>query len=106
MFKVGINSVQSLKFLKKTLSSGFLNEGEQVAEFKDAVANYLKVKNIVLTNSCNDLILDSIKYDKKSELSSYNFTLLKNIGQSVVNCSVDDSEILRSLDFYKKLCQL
>ena len=61
---------------------------------------------IVLTNSCNDLILDSIKYDKKSELNSYNFTLLKNIGQSVVNCSVDDSEILRSLDFYKKLCQL
>tara|TARA_B100001142_G_scaffold152213_1_gene152816 strand:- start:3202 stop:4275 length:1074 start_codon:yes stop_codon:yes gene_type:complete len=47
-------------------------------------------------------ILDFIHGDKKKSNSSLNFTLIKDIGSAVVNCSVSNEEILSSLEFYRK----
>jgi len=51
------------------------------------------------------LILKYIKADKKNSKGIYNFTLIKEIGKSIVNCSVSDQEIVSSLDFYRKNAQ-
>ncbi|MAQ48014.1 MAG: 3-dehydroquinate synthase [Flavobacteriales bacterium] len=54
----------------------------------------------------NMQIIDFIKKDKKNIDQNYNFTLIKSIGSSVVNCSVSEQEILSSLNFYHNLCQV
>ena len=54
----------------------------------------------------DSFILKYIKADKKNSKGIYNFTLIKEIGKSIVNCSVSDQEILSSLDFYRKNAKL
>ena len=60
---------------------------------------------IEISDLDNSQILNYIKSDKKSSSGNYNFTLMKNIGESVVNYSVSDEEIMKSLDYYRKICQ-
>ena len=57
---------------------------------------------IALEKKYDYLILKYIKTDKKKSNGIYNFTLIKEIGKAIVNCSVSDKEILSSLDFYRK----
>ena len=54
----------------------------------------------------NMQIIDFIKKDKKNIDQNYNFTLLKSIGQSVINCNVSEQLILSSLNFYINLCRV
>ena len=56
LFKVKINLEDSLERLRSVLSSGYLNEGVQVHEFRDALCDILDHKNITPTNSCTSAI--------------------------------------------------
>ena len=65
------------------------------------LANYYLKTNfeIRLYQKNDDLILKYINSDKKNYNGIYNFTLIKNIGDPIVNCPVSDRDILSSLDF-------
>ena len=54
----------------------------------------------------NIQLIDFIKKDKKKIDQNYNFTLLKSIGKSVVNCNVSEQLILSSFNFYHNLCRV
>ena len=62
--------------------------------------------SILLDKNKDYLILKYIDSDKKNSSGSRNFTLIKNIGHSIVNCSVSDKDVLSSLDFYRKNVQI
>jgi dTDP-4-amino-4,6-dideoxygalactose transaminase len=66
MFKVHIDEESAIRELRKTLNSGYLNEGEQVRKFTSFFSNYLEEENVVMTNSCTSaltlsLILSDVK---------------------------------------------
>ena len=61
MFKVGVNIEGAIESFSKTIKSGYLNEGEQVAEFKSKVEKYLNTTNVVLTNSCTSALTMALK---------------------------------------------
>ena len=63
-------------------------------------------KSIHLPKIYDNKVLEYLASDKKNISNQYNFTLIKNIGQSVVNCDMLDVDILRSLDYYRELCQV
>jgi len=52
MFKVHMDVEAALAELRTVLESGFVNEGVQVSALQRAVAEFLGVKQLVLTNSC------------------------------------------------------
>ncbi len=56
LFKVKINLEDTIDRIKSVLSSGYLNEGVQVHEFRDALCDILDHKNITPTNSCTSAI--------------------------------------------------
>ena len=58
--------------------------------------------HIFIDSKYDSKILAFIHRDKKKSNSSLNFTLIKNIGIAVVNCSVSNEEIFSSLEFYRK----
>tara|TARA_Y100001954_G_C15758301_1_gene577643 strand:+ start:314 stop:1387 length:1074 start_codon:yes stop_codon:yes gene_type:complete len=58
--------------------------------------------HIFIDSKYDNKILAFIHGDKKKSNSSLNFTLIKNIGIAVVNCSVSNEEIFSSLEFYRK----
>ncbi|MAQ69987.1 MAG: 3-dehydroquinate synthase [Flavobacteriales bacterium] len=60
---------------------------------------------INLVKALDNLVLKYLKSDKKNKNRLYNFTLIKDIGVAVVNCSVSDIHIINSLDYYRKKCQ-
>jgi len=76
-------------------------------EIFDSIINRIVevFSTIEIGNLGNNQILNYIKSDKKNSNGNYNFTLIKNIGESVVNCSVSDKKIVNSLDYYRKICQ-
>ncbi|MGX1024862.1 3-dehydroquinate synthase [Psychroflexus sp. MBR-150] len=47
-------------------------------------------------------IIDLMKYDKKNIKGKVNFVLLKNIGQYVLDCQVENKLIYEAFDFYAK----
>ena len=48
-----------------------------------------------------DSIIDLMKYDKKNEAGKINFVLLKNIGETEIDCEVPNSIIFDAFEFYK-----
>lgn len=52
-----------------------------------------------------DLIISYLKSDKKNSNGLFYFTLLKDIGCALVNCSVSQEDVRSSLNFYRKKCQ-
>lgn len=61
MFKVHVAIDDALAGLRTVFESGFVNEGVQVAEFHQAISDYLAVDNLVLTNSCTSALTLAIK---------------------------------------------
>ena len=61
MFKVHIPTEVALKNIKNVFESGFINEGEAVTEFQNALIDYLGVKNLVLMNSCTSALTVAYK---------------------------------------------
>jgi len=61
MFKVHVETERALDGLRTVFNSGFVNEGLQVTEFKDALCDYLKVSQLVLMNSCTSTLTVALK---------------------------------------------
>jgi len=61
MFKVHMDVEAALAELRTVLESGFVNEGVQVSAFQRAVAEFLGVKQLVLTNSCTSALTLALK---------------------------------------------
>ena len=45
-------------------------------------------------------IIELLKYDKKNEHGNINFVLLENIGETKINCLVENELIIDSFHFY------
>ena len=61
--------------------------------------------SVELDEKIDHVILKSLKCDKKFKDGLYNFTLIKDLGNSVINCKVLDADIIHSLDYYRKICR-
>ena len=61
MFKVHMDVEAALAELRTVLESGFVNEGVQVSALQRAVAEFLGVKQLVLTNSCTSALTLALK---------------------------------------------
>lgn len=67
-------------------------------QIKDTFLNlFAKVK---FEESDYEQIIDLLKYDKKNEHGNINFVLLNNIGDTKINCKVDNSMILKAFKYY------
>ena len=47
--------------IRNVLESGFVNEGQQVTDFQNALVGFLGVRNLVLTNSCTSALTMAYK---------------------------------------------
>jgi perosamine synthetase len=56
LFKVHMPVDEALVAIREVLESGFVNEGQQVTDFQNALAGFLGVRNLVLTNSCTSAL--------------------------------------------------
>lgn len=56
IFKVHIDKEAALKELDVVLSSGFLNEGEQVTKFQNAISEYFQHDKVMVLNSCTSAL--------------------------------------------------
>ena len=61
MFKVHVDKESAIKNLEKVLDSGFFNEGVEVSNFKKALEEKMRFKNLVMTNSCTSALTMAIK---------------------------------------------
>jgi len=61
MFKVHMPIDKVLANVKKVIESGFVNEGTEVTDFHNALSSYLKIKNLVLMNSCTSALTVAYK---------------------------------------------
>lgn len=61
LFKVHIDKEAALKELDAVLSSGFINEGEQVIKFNNAISEYFKHDKVMLLNSCTSALTLALK---------------------------------------------
>ncbi len=52
---------EALVAIREVLESGFVNEGQQVNDFQSALAGFLGVRNLVLTNSCTSALTMAYK---------------------------------------------
>jgi perosamine synthetase len=98
MFKVHVDSKNAINCLETVLRSGYLNEGEQVKQFKKWLESYLEVDNIVLTNSCTNALTLALKLSNVNpgdEVISTSMTCLasntpiNNLGAKVVWADID-----------------
>lgn len=61
LFKVHIPVEEALAAIRNVLESGFVNEGQQVTDFQNALVGFLGVRNLVLTNSCTSALTMAYK---------------------------------------------
>ena len=61
LFKVHIPVEEALAAIRKVLESGFVNEGQQVTDFQNALVDFLGGRNLVLTNSCTSALTMAYK---------------------------------------------
>ena len=61
LFKPYVSKASVLNSIGKTIDSGFLNEGEQVREFRKSLSSFLKCNNIVMVNSCTSALTLAVK---------------------------------------------
>ena len=81
---------------EKSMLHSFLNE---IVNKISRLFPVIKYKELGFEDSFDKYL----KLDKKNINSIYQFTLIKNIGDSVVNVSVMDSDVLESLYFYDQI---
>lgn len=61
MFKVHVDVKDALHEIEKVLDSGFMNEGEQVTQFKKYMVDYFKFDHVVPLNSCTSALTMALK---------------------------------------------
>ena len=100
MFKVHIDKDKAFKNLDKVLSSGFINEGEQVTELTKKLSNYFNHDKVVLLNSCTSAITLALKLsgvNPGDEVISTSMTCvasntpIHNVGAKVVWADIESS---------------
>ena len=98
MFKVHMDVEGALAQLRTVLESGFVNEGVQVTAFQKAVAEFLGVEGLVLTNSCTSALTLALRLcgvGPGSEVISTPMTCvatntpIDNLGGTVVWADID-----------------
>lgn len=69
-------------------------------------AAYVKRHYGVFELSCDDYpaLIELMHHDKKNVGSEINFTLLRAVGDPVIDCTVPDEEIKTALDIFRDLC--
>ena len=95
---VGIICETYISYLRYGLSKNTLNS------VVETIFNIFPSISLELEE--DDLILEYVKCDKKNSHGLLNFTLIKEVGVSIVNCPVSEKDILSSLDFYRKKCHI
>jgi 3-dehydroquinate synthase len=63
-------------------------------------------KPVTIETTDFDLIIDFLKYDKKNEHGNINFVLLKTIGKPVIDCLVDNDDIISAFGYYKSAIEI
>lgn len=98
MFKVHVNKSLALKNLDKVLSSGFINEGEQVTELTNRMSDYFNHPQTILLNSCTSALTLALKLSgvkPGDEVISTSMTCvatntpIHNVGGKIVWADID-----------------
>lgn len=71
---------------------------ETTNSIKEILSNYYG--KVTIEENDYAPIMELLKYDKKNNHGNINFVLLKNIGEPVIDCKVEDDLILDSFKFY------
>ena len=71
---------------------------DKLEEVKDTFL--LLFKKVTFEESDYQQIMNLLKYDKKNEYGNINFVLLSDIGESKINCKVENSLILEAFNYY------
>lgn len=61
LFKVHIETEEVLSRLREVFNSGFVNEGREVGEFREALQKRLDQKNVTMTSSCTASLMMGLK---------------------------------------------
>ncbi|GAA4232018.1 3-dehydroquinate synthase [Postechiella marina] len=73
---------------------------ETTNSIKEQFSNYYG--KITIENKDYAPIIELLKYDKKNNHGNINFVLLKNIGETLIDCKVEDQLILDAFEYYKQ----
>ena len=71
---------------------------DKLEEVKDTFL--LLFKKVTFEESDYQQIMNLLKYDKKNEYGNINFVLLSDIGETKINCKVENSLILEAFNYY------
>jgi 3-dehydroquinate synthase len=76
----------------------------QIVDFQ-TITKFITVifGKIKIPSSIYELLLKTMRQDKKNEIEGINFTLLSEIGVFEINHTIDEASIIESLDFYNSL---
>lgn len=87
--------------LESYISSELLGfSKEKVESIKKLFINYYG--KVEFLENDYEPIIELLKYDKKNSHGNINFVLLKDIGKTKVDCSVDEDIILDAFEYYSK----
>lgn len=98
LFKVHVDAPSALKELETVLTSGFLNEGEQVTKLTQYLVDYFNHSQTVVLNSCTSAITLALKLsgvNPGDEVITTSMTCvasntpIHNLGAKVVWCDID-----------------
>lgn len=98
LFKIHIDHKLALKELETVLTSGFLNEGEQVTKLTKEISNYFNHPKTVLLNSCTSALTLALKLSDvqpEDEVITVSMTCvasntpIHNLGAKIVWADID-----------------
>ena len=61
LFKIHVNIEDTLDRLRKVFESGFLNEGKEVTELREALKHRFGIDNVTMTSSCTASLMMALK---------------------------------------------
>jgi len=98
IFKVHVDVPSAMKEVEAVLSSGFINEGEQVTKLNNHLSEYFNHKQTVVLNSCTSALTLSLKLSgvcPGDEVITTSMTCvasntpIHNLGAKIVWCDID-----------------
>ena len=98
IFKVHIDVPSAMKEVETVLSSGFINEGEQVTRLSNHLSDYFNHKQTVVLNSCTSALTLSLKLSgvcSGDEVIATSMTCvasntpIHNLGAKIVWCDIN-----------------
>ena len=75
-------------------------------QFNEIISQFLSdYRPFKIKKAAFETLLNFMRNDKKNEGNQIHFSLLAEIGKSEINCQCEESLILESLEFYRKLTE-